>query len=280
MTQHMKIAPSSPPKRNAWDPTRWLWPGLAIALLAQAGHGVSAEQPKPDDATQVEDPAKTVAAPPPRPPQVAPNIFEQGPGVLGVSLQTRRKELLKDYPTPALGLTALGLQDLRLSPVSKDDMLALDLNEELEFAFNSHQVPKQSRPILDGIARVLVENPDTVIQVVCHTDDQGDDGYNLRLSERRAEALKAYLVGRGIVEQRLTAVGRGEEDPAVDTGTRTPTRAERAKNRRTELLIAPLGPLAGEAPPPPLDQTAAHAASDETRPPADRPVLKGAASAQ
>jgi outer membrane protein OmpA-like peptidoglycan-associated protein len=200
--------------------------------------------------------------------------------VLGVSLQTLRKGILKNYPTPALGLTALGLQDLRLSPLSKDDMLALDLNDELEFAFNSHEVPKEARPILDGIARLLVENPDTVIQVVCHTDDQGDDGYNLRLSERRAEALKAYLVGRGVAEQRLTAIGRGEEDPAVETGTRTPTRAERAKNRRTELLIAPLGPVAGKDSAPPPDPGATSSASDETRPPADGPVLKGAASGQ
>jgi outer membrane protein OmpA-like peptidoglycan-associated protein len=199
----------------------------------------AAEEPDGAAAPATSTP-EAVAPQPARRGQVAPTVFERGPGVLGVSIQTLRKEALEAYATPALGLVVMGLQDLKLSPKNRDGLVALDLNEQLQFAFNSHGVPKESRRLLDGIARLLVENPDTALILLCHTDDQGDAGYNLRLSQRRAEALKAYLVGRGVADSRITAAGRGEEEPLVDPGGRTPTRAEREQNRRTELLITPL----------------------------------------
>lgn len=282
MTHQTQIDVSPRPRSVAVSRLPWLGAGLAALLLGGMAPATPAQPPSAGDAGNEAPTAETAEVPasspaPPSLPQVTPDVFEQGPGVLGVSIHTLRKALIEAYPTPALGFTALGLEDLRLSPVAKDGTVALDLNEELEFAFNSHQVPKQARPLLDGIARLLVENPDTAIQVVCHTDDQGDAGYNLRLSERRAESLKAYLVGRGVADQRITAVGKGEEAPLIDTGKRTPTRAERAKNRRTELVIAPLGVIAGEGSPTPSDAGATSLAADEERSPAVRPAIKGAA---
>ena len=163
--------------------------------------------------------------------------FENAPGVLGTSLRTRRKEALKAYPTEALGAIALGLEDLRLTPSSKAGRLEVNLGELIRYEQKDHEVPKQSRRLLDGIGRLLAENPDTRVQILSHTDDEGDAGFNLRLSQRRADAVKAYLVGRGVGAERVGAQGRGEEAPLVATGKRTPTRAERAKNRRTELVI-------------------------------------------
>jgi outer membrane protein OmpA-like peptidoglycan-associated protein len=179
--------------------------------------------------------------------------FENAPGVLSTSLRTRRKEALKAYPTEALGAIALGLEDLRLTPSSKAGRLEVNLGEQIRYEQKDHEVPKQSRRLLDGIGRLLAENPDTQVQIHSHTDDEGDAGFNLRLSQRRADAVKEYLVGRGVGAERIAAQGRGEEAPLVATGKRTPTRAERAKNRRTELVIesieaAEQGPADDEAP--------------------------------
>jgi OOP family OmpA-OmpF porin len=66
-----------------------------------------------------------------------------------------------------------------------------------------------------------------------HTDAQGDDTKNLKLSLGRAEAIVGYLVGRGVDKGRLTAVGYGEGKP-IDTNQ---TDAGRARNRRVELVI-------------------------------------------
>jgi outer membrane protein OmpA-like peptidoglycan-associated protein len=173
--------------------------------------------------------------------------FENAPGVLGTSIRTLRKEATRAYATESLGAVALGLEDIRLSPVNKDGHIELNLDQHIEFAFSSHVIPKKSRRLLDGIGRLLAENPDTKARILAHTDDQGDAGYNLRLSQRRADAIKDYLVGRGVGDSRITAVGKGEEAPLVDTGKRTPSRAERAKNRRTELVIEPLD-VPAEAP--------------------------------
>jgi hypothetical protein len=64
-----------------------------------------------------------------------------------------------------------------------------------------------------------------------HADSQGADAYNLSLSQRRTESVKTYLMGKGIMESRLTAVGYGETKPIDDNSTA----AGRAKNRRVEL---------------------------------------------
>lgn len=166
--------------------------------------------------------------------------FENAPGVLSISLHTRRKETLKDYPTESLGAIALGLEDLRLTPTSKDDQLRVNLGQGIRYEQDTHEVPKQSRRLLDGIARLLAENPDTEVHILSHTDDEGDAGFNLRLSQRRADALRDYLAGRGVSQDRIIAEGRGETERLVAIGKRRPSRAERAKNRRTELVIESL----------------------------------------
>lgn len=175
----------------------------------------------------------------------APNrsvAFENAPGVLSISLYTRRQETLQAYPTEALGAIALGLEDLRLSPSNKDGRLEVSLAEQLRYEQTDHEVPTRSRRLLDGIARLLAENPDTRVQVLSHTDDEGDGGFNLRLSQRRADALKEYLMSRGVDPERITAVGRGEEAPLVGSSKHRQSRAERAKNRRTELVVESVEP--------------------------------------
>jgi outer membrane protein OmpA-like peptidoglycan-associated protein len=167
----------------------------------------------------------------------ASGAFENAPGVLGVSIRTLRRETIKAYPTESLGLVALGLEDLGLPPVNKAGHIEVNLGERIPFEGSAHAVPKKGRRLLDGIGRLLAENPDTKVLILTHTDDQGDAGFNLRLSQRRADALKDYLIGRGVTPARIATAGRGEEAPLAGTPKRQPSRGERAKNRRTELVV-------------------------------------------
>ena len=64
-----------------------------------------------------------------------------------------------------------------------------------------------------------------------HTDSKGTDEYNMTLSQKRANAVRAYLIEKGIAESRLKATGFGETTPIADNNTS----AGRAKNRRVEL---------------------------------------------
>ena len=72
-----------------------------------------------------------------------------------------------------------------------------------------------------------------VIRVEGHTDSQGDDAYNLELSQRRAQAVVDYLVGKGVDRARLQAKGFGEARPLADNRTRD----GRAENRRVVFTI-------------------------------------------
>jgi OOP family OmpA-OmpF porin len=72
------------------------------------------------------------------------------------------------------------------------------------------------QPKLDEIAVALVRNPQiTGIMISGYTDRLGSDAYNLKLSQRRADAVKAYLVGKGVAANHLIAIGKGETNPVV-----------------------------------------------------------------
>jgi OmpA-OmpF porin, OOP family len=72
-----------------------------------------------------------------------------------------------------------------------------------------------------------------VIIAVGHTDSDGSDSYNQRLSVRRSEAVKAYLVSKGVERNRVYTEGKGEKQPVADNKTRE----GKAKNRRVEIEV-------------------------------------------
>lgn len=164
--------------------------------------------------------------------------FEKAPGVLGVSIRSKRLEGLRAYATEPLGLTALGLEDVGLAPVNKNTKIEVNLGERLRFDDKGEKIPPAAQRLLDGIGRVLAENPETAIEIRVHTDDQGDASANQRLTQRRADAIRAYLIGRGVEKERLSGVGLGESAPIAGIKGRQ-SRADRAKNRRVELAIVP-----------------------------------------
>lgn len=86
---------------------------------------------------------------------------------------------------------------------------------------------------LDRLLDLLNSHPDIIFQISGHTDDVGSEADNLALSQLRAEAVRNYLLARGIAASRVRAVGYGESQPIADNGTEK----ERAMNRRTEFFI-------------------------------------------
>jgi outer membrane protein OmpA-like peptidoglycan-associated protein len=116
------------------------------------------------------------------------------------------------------------------------DRLARDgrvATQGILFATNSDRIRPESTPTLDEIATMLEKHPELRISIEGHTDSDGEEGYNLTLSEQRAAAVKAFLVSaRGIRPDRLQTAGFGETKPAADNATPE----GRQQNRRVELV--------------------------------------------
>ncbi len=110
----------------------------------------------------------------------------------------------------------------------------IEILDMVYFEYNSAVIKKESYSILDALAKTLEGNPAIrLVEIQGHTDERGNDAYNLSLSDRRAKSVLKYLVEKGIEEKRLTAQGYGETQPLLKE------RSERAyqKNRRVAFLI-------------------------------------------
>jgi outer membrane protein OmpA-like peptidoglycan-associated protein len=107
---------------------------------------------------------------------------------------------------------------------------------DIFFSLDSDEIRKESDPRLKDIAAVLKKHPDWKLKVEGHTDSLAADDYNLKLSQRRAAAVKTALVSRyGIDGARLVPEGLGETKPRASNDTL----AGRARNRRVELVRIP-----------------------------------------
>jgi len=110
--------------------------------------------------------------------------------------------------------------------------LVMNLGEDhLKFEFDKADLRPEDRELLSRIAGIILTSHDYTISVNGHTDDVGSAAYNQKLSERRAEAVRDYLVKSGLSAEILTVTGHGKAIPLVP-GT---SEAARAKNRRVEL---------------------------------------------
>ena len=104
----------------------------------------------------------------------------------------------------------------------------------LFFEYDSDSLTVESRPELDRLAALLIEYPKAQIEVGGHTDNIGSAAYNYGLSQRRAEAVRRYLIeNRGINSSRIVCRGFGFDKPATSNSTEE----GRRQNRRTEFTI-------------------------------------------
>jgi outer membrane protein OmpA-like peptidoglycan-associated protein len=112
--------------------------------------------------------------------------------------------------------------------------LVLNLGEEsIKFDFDKADLKPKERELLSRIAGILLTSSEYTVSVNGHTDDVGTDEYNQKLSERRAEAVRRYLLDAGVPPEIMTVTGWGKRKPRVDGASE----AARAKNRRVELGI-------------------------------------------
>ncbi|MEZ4416120.1 MAG: OmpA family protein [Gemmatimonadota bacterium] len=104
------------------------------------------------------------------------------------------------------------------------------------FAVNSDRIRPESTPTLEEIGTMLADHPELRIAIEGHTDADGEDAYNQELSERRAQAVKAFLVEHyDIASDRLEAAGYGESRPVADNATPE----GKQQNRRVDLVRLP-----------------------------------------
>ena len=91
----------------------------------------------------------------------------------------------------------------------------------------------QSYESLDSLASVLLKKPEWKLHIAGHTDNKGDEQDNLVLSKKRAEAVKAYLISKGVKADKLIVEFFGETKPIADNSTSE----GRQKNRRVEMEV-------------------------------------------
>lgn len=127
------------------------------------------------------------------------------------------------------GASSLGV-DVTEMP---DGSLRVNIPSNVSFDSNKAQLKQPLLPVLDSVARALVQHPELRAYAIGHTDSTGGAQLNQRLSVERAQAVTSYLIQHGVGGNRLTAEGRGPDAPIANNSTPE----GRAMNRRVELYL-------------------------------------------
>ncbi len=120
--------------------------------------------------------------------------------------------------------------------IVKEEKKMMIVVNNIYFDYNKASIKEESKVALNSIVAVLFEHPDMKIEVNAHTDNRGNDNYNLRLSEKRAASAMSYLITQGVENDRLISKGYGESQPKYDCKTKC-TEQEHQDNRRIEFVI-------------------------------------------
>ncbi len=118
----------------------------------------------------------------------------------------------------------------------EQDILAITFKSDFSFDFDSAIIKPGAEDEIARVAAVLIKYPQTNISIEGYTDSKGAEEYNMNLSTRRAEAVKASLIGRGLSSSRLQTIGFGESKPVATNDTE----AGRQQNRRVRIVIVPI----------------------------------------
>lgn len=139
--------------------------------------------------------------------------------VIGHQMDQQAKELDASIPGARVERVGEGIQ--------------VTFDSGLLFAYDSDVIQPTAQANFNALAASLKKYPESELLIVGHTDATGDDSYNQRLSERRANASAAYLETQGIVRSRVRISGRGESEPVASNDSED----GRQQNRRVEVAI-------------------------------------------
>jgi outer membrane protein OmpA-like peptidoglycan-associated protein len=132
-------------------------------------------------------------------------------------------------------LRAKLLQQFNAVLATRDTPRGLVINmSDVLFEFGKYNLRPEARERLAKIAGIVLNYPDLHFVAEGHTDNVGSDSFNQQLSEKRAAAVRDYLVQQGIVDTSITAVGLGKTQPVAPNSTP----AGRQQNRRVELIVS------------------------------------------
>ncbi|MFB3908435.1 MAG: PorV/PorQ family protein [Candidatus Eisenbacteria bacterium] len=152
-----------------------------------------------------------------------PDVDNDGDGILD-----------KDDKCPNVAEDVNGYQDDDGCPDGGQANAGIPVLAYINFKYDSAEISGADPiPVLEDVARIMRERPDLRLKITGHTDSTGSDQYNMKLSMRRADAIKDYLVKRGVSADRMVTEGKGESQP-VDTND---TDLGRARNRRIEFQV-------------------------------------------
>jgi OmpA-OmpF porin, OOP family len=149
-----------------------------------------------------------------------------------VGNEAQRQQIASDMAT-GLNPTYTIRNGLRVS-ASEQGLLDQTLaNRTIEFETGSATLAPEGKQILDQMAAVLAKMPSRTVDIIGHTDNSGSRAANIALSQARADAVKGYLVTKGIAPQQMTTTGVGPDQPLASNDTSD----GRARNRRIEFRV-------------------------------------------
>ena len=142
---------------------------------------------------------------------------------------------VKNLATINLTSSQVIAQDLHLEPIELNKGIRL---ENIYYDFEKWNIRADAAAELDKVVKVMNDNPTLWIEMGSHTDSRGDDAFNLRLSQKRAESAVQYIISRGIKKNRIEAKGYGETKLLnhCANGVNCSDKAHQL-NRRTEFKI-------------------------------------------
>ncbi|MBX5438561.1 MAG: OmpA family protein [Thermoflavifilum sp.] len=139
--------------------------------------------------------------------------------LIGKKMDQQKKEIEQSVPNAQVERVGEGL--------------IVTFNANVLFGFDRYDLTPDAKNTIQDLYQILVKYPDENVLIIGHTDSIGSASYNLKLSQRRANAVADYLIQLGIDPSRITTKGMGETDPKYPNDTPE----HRAANRRVEFVL-------------------------------------------
>jgi outer membrane protein OmpA-like peptidoglycan-associated protein len=165
--------------------------------------------------------------------------------IIECDTETELEVTMAEYESNRLSIKGTDEEELAvaiaLDPIEqivKADRVELD---PIYFDFDKSNITARAAFELDKLVQVMNKYPEMVINAKSHTDSRGSSSYNERLSDRRAKTTVQYVISKGIDATRISGIGKGESEPAVNCGTGC-TEEDHQLNRRSEFIIVSGGP--------------------------------------